>query len=283
MLPEILSNQQASLRADSKRRPVLSRIYEIQNDQIRSVRWELQLIKIQTSFTYESVLEDKGLSQKLQSTLRILDKDLSNDSHEWVEIAMILYNKAAASVLKQHNVGLLRSQPDGIEKEMWAKLAEQTTVKELAFFGYGAGKYVPANTANTQHVGLNLEEYAHASSPLRRYADLHNQRWLKHILFNGPKPKTSVSSQCLNDLGKEAKQLDRDLWFLENLEPGKITEQEGYVLKCKGEEATIYVPAWKRKVRAKQSSKKEIGDKVFVRAYTDLRAVGSNRLVCSSV
>lgn len=283
MLPEILSNRQASLRADSKKRPVLSRIYEIQNDQVRSVRWELQLVKIQTSFTYESLLEDKELSQKLQTTLRILDKDVSNDSHEWVEIAMILYNTAAASVLKQHNVGLLRSQPEGIEKEMWAKLAEQTNLKELAFFGYGAGKYVPANSPNTQHVGLHVEEYTHASSPLRRYADLYNQRWLKHILFNFPKPNTSVSSHNLNDLSKEAKQLDRDLWFLENLEPGKITEQEGYVVKIKAEDVTVYVPAWKRKVRAKPAHIKDIGDKVIVRAYTDLRAVGSNRLVCSCV
>jgi exoribonuclease R len=293
MLPPILSTDRASMRSDKVARPVLSRIYTIKQNKCTDVRWEKQMLKVNRSYTYDSVLEDVDIASKLRKSLEIIYGQPSDDTHRWIEIAMILYNAAAAEVLKENKVGLLRAQPAGFAADEWKSLAEKTGVNDLAFFGFGSGKYVPStvNEADQRHTGLNLDAYAHASSPLRRYADLHNQRWLKHILFGDLAPKAAANWHHLNERARTMKHLDREVWFLRNLNPGQITTVEGFVIKKKQEdEWQVYIPCWKRKVNAKiqmEEKNKEgkegndlgIGSRVQIRAYRDLNSV-TCRTVC---
>jgi hypothetical protein len=108
---------------------------------------------------------------------------------------------------------------------------------------------------------------------------------LKHLLFGEPAPRATVEPVYLNERGRIAKQLDRDLWFLKHLRPDTITTVRGLVLKEKSDGRwSVYVPEWQRKIVGKMSTDKnpEIGASVEVRAYTNLKSPHyDQRLICS--
>ena len=296
MLPTSLSESASSLRSDGLTRPALALIYTIpdeKTDEIHS-RWERILISTHKTYTYDTVYEDVDLCAKLTGFLTSICcyQDVTTDSHRWIELAMLTYNRAAARVLRDAGAGILRSH-SGTPQAEWSLLAEQTGCADLAWFGYASGKYVRTPATNEDagpvgsvfHAGLGLDCYCHASSPLRRYADLTNQRWLKHILFDEEAPRLSVSPAYLSERGRVAKQLDRDIWFLSNLRPDRITTTEG-ILISEGQEGRwkVYVPEWRRKITGKFNTSPDaiIGRRVVVRAYTNLKSAQyENRLVCS--
>lgn len=283
MLPLSVSHHSASLRSDGVRRPVLARMYTIEDGKVVSERWERLLVTVQNTFTYDTVYADKEVCSKLTGFLTAISgSDVGTDSHHWIELAMIHYNRAAATVLHRSGKGILR-QHSGRTSEEWSVLAEKTGCTELAYFGYSSGMYVPAWSEHVEHAGLHLDVYCHASSPLRRYADLVNQRWLHHVLFQENEPSTANICTHLNQRSRVTKQLDRDIWFLDRLHTDRITEVRGIVLRTKADNVwTIYVPEWKRKIRGTSDSVYTVGDFVQVRAYTNLRATNwDNRLVCS--
>jgi exoribonuclease R len=297
MLPNHISTELASMRSDGTQRPILAYVFTIQDGVCVSKQWEQQLVKVQRTYSYETILEDTPTANTLQTLLQIVYKDpISDDSHRWIEIAMILYNQAAAALLKEHAMGLLRSQPEGRSASEWQTLAQHTNCPELAFFGYGAGKYVQATESDVRHTGLDLDVYCHATSPLRRYADLYNQRCLHHILFQTERPKRIANWNHLNEQAKRIKHVEREVWFLQHLRTDTITEVEGFLLKqkkAKEDGWNVYVPLWKRTILAKCSrpnsdkpGEKPVNkpsDKVIIRAYTNLKAVSEHRIICSFV
>jgi exoribonuclease R len=290
MLPTELSEVRASLRADGVARPALARIYTVQNDTVESVRWALIKLSIQKAYSYESVLHDPIVSKKLPELLTIcLDhawtSEAAADPHEWVSAAMIAYNSAAGELLKSAGLGLLRRHA-GTTQRMYGDLADRTGCSAIAMLGMAAGEYCAASALDSVHSGLGLTAYAHASSPLRRYADLVNQRWIKYLVFGCSAPSTGESERrlCLGLNGAERrfKALERDLWFLSKINPGQISEATGYALEFKAhtEKWTVYVPEWRRKVRGVCSEELAAGQAVKVRAFADLRrAAWTDRIV----
>ena len=110
----------------------------------------------------------------------------------------------------------------------------------------------------TVHYGLEMDAYAHASSPIRRYADLVNQRILKELIMDlsdkdqkqiGDKKENLVHH--LNIRGKAMKRFSRDLDFLRAITTGEnrfsaiIVEKKCIEGKMK---IKMYVPKWKRMV-----------------------------------
>jgi exoribonuclease II len=172
------------------------------------------------------------------------------DSHQWVEQMMLVYNKAAGALLKQHRVGILRrhSAPD---QERWARYQTMGIPERLAFH---AAEYCLTEETNTVHYGLDTDAYAHASSPIRRYADLVNQRMIKHIL-NGSSdtyiiPITMVD---LNGRSKAIKRFAYQMEFLDAITSGQTRFAARIIEQKKentGDDVTIilYVPQWNRMI-----------------------------------
>jgi hypothetical protein len=154
--------------------------------------------------------------------------------------------------------------------------------------GTAKGTYVYATAEDTVHSGLGLPLYCHASSPLRRYADLVNQRCMKYILSGTHKPVAIPLPSHLNARSRIVKSLERDMWFLDNLNADAITEQTGFLVGFKATYNvwTVYVPIWRRAVKAKYNETDELvlGMSVTIQAYTNLSSVSwSNRIVCTIV
>jgi exoribonuclease R len=287
MFPAYLSTKKASLRADGVKRPIIALIYRIEGDKIIETEWRLLNVVVSAAYTYDSVLDNPAISEVLPALLSIItEQPQSDDPHIWVEQAMILYNTKVADVLKQRQKGILRRHT-GTPNSAYTLLAEKTNQRELAFLGASAGQYIPASAADTSHAGLGLKTYCHASSPLRRYADVVNHRWLKHLVFGFQEPYAVTIAEHLNHRSNTIKQFERLIWFLQHLNPdGSITTTQGIVITYDEEMKTakVYVPSWKRTVRAAHTTAQtyEPGTQVTIRAFSNTKATSIHqRVVCS--
>jgi hypothetical protein len=293
MLPESISTSTASLRCDDVSRPVVGRVYTIRDGAIVEKGWQLHLVKLTACFTYESILTDEDTACQLYNYLKIVCKTQpsAHDSHDWVAQAMITYNHAVAALLSSVGLGVLRRH-DGTKISEFEELALKSGVEEIKHMGKSAGQYCIGSASQTSHSGLGLDVYCHASSPLRRYADLVNQRVLKYLVFEQSWTLgTGIIGaeefvDHLNYRTAAAKTLERELWFLSHVEPDKINAAEGVVLKRKDgvlDRWTVYVPSWRRKMVGVPTVDNSLfaGCRVNVRMYCDLRRPSwSERVVC---
>ena len=255
MLPSILSEEKAPL---NKNNPALSLSFVwTPGSLVKEFEWKETYIDTPiTSFTYEQAQELVNTKEELQA-LASLTSELGgqfSDSHSWVEQLMILYNSQAGQVLRNKNLGVLRKHSP-VKQEKLLALQEIIQIDpSLSILAFESAQNCLASDSNPSHFGLKQEFYAYASSPLRRYTDLINQRCLKHILFQIPLlhiPGESVITH-LNKRQKQAKQFTRDLFFSTFLQ--KESCVKGIVLSDK---VQVLVPAWKRIIKLKTPFKNE--------------------------
>ena len=147
-----------------------------------------------------------------------------NDAHKLIEECMITANIAAARFLEKHKMPALYRVHGGPEADRLESLQEFLSGVSLSLGGGDQPKpkdyasllneakqrpdahviqtvmlrslkqavYQPKNEG---HFGLALEQYAHFTSPIRRYPDLLVHRAIRHVL-NGGKAKDYEYSQA---------------------------------------------------------------------------------------
>jgi len=213
--------------------------------------WFQSVLRVNTSYTYEEFQDSESPYQHpLREIASYLAKEPVHDSHEWVAQMMILYNTEAGKKLKEAGQGILRrhTAPDRERLEKYS-----THVPELQKLAFSSAEYCLAEESDTQHYGLTTDTYAHASSPIRRYADLVNQRVLTKLIQGSN--ETYIVPQAMYDMnvrGKAVKRFARDMDFLQAIVTGQ-TQFTGILLEIQPKEndwvkLKIYVPAWKRMV-----------------------------------
>ena len=215
-------------------------------------RFALTWITVEHSFSYETFL----------GSVVAFDLDISRDPHLWIEELMIRYNSAAATRLKEAGHGLLRTQKPTEDAVGWA-----TIDPALAPLAAEAAVYEPADPTKEQgHASLNLAAYCHASSPLRRYADLVNQRILKAIICGEPiavmRPE---EPEHLNQRSKANKRWSRDLTFLSLVTPGKVHEIAVIWIG----DGQVWIPSWKRIIRIRHEESHPPGHKGTIKIFCD--------------
>ena len=227
MLDRQISEDMGSL-LPGKRRRGISYIWGPMEEERIALSW----ITVAYSYTYES-FEESPLATLL---------GITDDAHDWIAQKMIQYNRTVAELLKEHSVGTLRVQKEG--DAPWA------TLPGLEHLGAEAATYEAAGPEVAGHASLCVTAYTHASSPLRRYADLLNQRALHAILQGHQHVQLEQATVAtLNDRAKANKRWSRDLTFLQHVTPGilhtiNITWMEG---------ERVYVPTWSRIIRLRHT------------------------------
>ena len=293
MLPPELSEGQLSLLPSTETKLGVSLDLDVNNPVDN--RWYLSTVRTTETFTYESVYADPYICEILTRMANNLDEP-SSDSHKWIEVAMKFYNKEAAKLLKRHGQGLLRAHaaPDGAKLEAYTSICP-----DLKFLAYSSASYLPATEDATYHWGIDTQLYTHITSPIRRYADLVNQRALKRILLSSAAllqatQDTVVASLTnhLNAVAKRAKQHDRDLTLLRALKANTSGTTAATVVDIRplptGEvKLVLYSHEWQMLVRLrynqaadgslvskdeKTSHRVVKGDKVQLKYYADTRA-----------
>jgi exoribonuclease II len=254
MLPPHIEEAASLLPGNEKLTFSLQFDYDFATKAMSNFRWVNSITKTNTSYTYDEA--DKTHCPEFQVLAEIAG---SQDSHKWVETLMILYNTKAAETLKQKGQGILRSHT----KPQVEKLEQWTSFPELAFMAYESATFVEANQ-DAFHYGLNTV-YAYASSPIRRYCDLVNQRVLKGLTSSIEPTLT----QSLNLRQKQAKKFSRDLFFMTELK--SCESATGTVVSTNHDSFKVYVPAWKRIVKVK-SIGPAVKTEVTLTWYDDMKS-----------
>jgi exoribonuclease R len=207
--------------------------FKFHEGQISDVSFQKVQLTNNRSYTYYTIVhtEYASLLKYIASTLAGREV---NDSHEWIERLMMFYNQEAAKVLVEYHAGLLRTQ-DGPDVE---RLKEYSRLgADVEFLANKSAHYVHASTKQT-HWGIGGDYYCHATSPIRRFADIINQMVLSgYSLY-----KYDIAS--LNERSSNAKKYERDMFFLFQILNSKYRSVEGMSLN----DHRIWVPDWKRVV-----------------------------------
>ena len=262
MLPKILSEQVVSLLPGSPKLTV-SLCFEFFpfTKKLQNLTWKLTESNTTLSYTYDEADEQLDTKPELIALSQIAS---ALDAHTIVEKMMILYNTEAGKLVASKHAGILRRHKPGKEVVAISGVPE--------FVSYEAAEYCLPTDTDTRHFGIGQEFYAYASSPLRRYADLVNQRAMKKILDSSePNPSSQELVDELNRRQKQAKAFSRDLFFMTSLSQPHTSSVEGIVMDSKGCKTKLWVPEWRRTITAKSIEPKmyEKGTRCSIQWYAD--------------
>lgn len=161
-----------------------------------------------------------------------------NDAHKLIEECMILANVAAARFLQRHAIPALyrvHAEPDVDRVDELRTFLGQRSMRltggaqpapvDFAKLSQRARKRVDCNVIQVSilrtlsqaiytpqcdgHFGLALENYAHFTSPIRRYPDLLVHRAIRHVLRKGRKSNYSYSENTMRRFGQHCSQTER--------------------------------------------------------------------------
>ena len=250
MLPSEYSEKECSL-LPGKDSYGISFQFVWDGKEIQEKKWFHSVLRVNESYTYEEFqTSDSPYHAPLRNIASYLARETVEDAHDWVAQMMILYNTEAGHMLKTVGQGILRrhSEPDRERLALY-----KTHVPELEKLAFSSAEYCLAEETDTQHYGLTASAYAHASSPIRRYADLVNQRILT-LLIQG-KDEQYIVPQAMYDMnmrGKANKRFARDMDFLRAIQTGQTTFQAiimDHIPMSNGWiKIKLYVPMWKRMI-----------------------------------
>ena len=220
-----------------------------ETNEIKNIEWFESIFETNQSYTYDEFDKDdneyKPILKEIANYLYNEANEVNelSDSHGWIEQMMLFYNKQAGNILKKANMGILRrhSAPN------LEKLAAYPD--NLKFLAFSSAEYCLAEE-DSIHYGLQ-SEYAHASSPIRRYADLVNQRVLKMILTSDENYIVPLTMYDMNLRAKRVKNFERNMCFLDAIQTGRTFK--GIVVGINSN-IKIYIPDWKKCVSVKYKS-----------------------------
>jgi exoribonuclease R len=240
MLPSAISEGSSSLLPGTPRRGVTLFCYSLDSEE--DPWFALTQITVKHSFTYESFVDSE-----IQRDLGLINKD----PHDVIAEFMIRYNTEAAKRFQRSATGILRVQPPA-ESAAWGSIDPLLARLDQEAAAYQvAGIQVTGIQGSQGHASLNVAAYTHVTSPLRRYADLVNQRCLKALIspFTELIRVSEGVASHLNDRAKANRRWTRDLTFLTHVTPGTV-----HTIQVIWVDATrVWVPAWSRLLRLRHT------------------------------
>lgn len=205
------------------------------------LRWAKTVLTNRITHTYESIYSDAyaavlhAISTSLRAALG-LQRPASADSHDWIEAVMVFYNVEAAKKLVAAGAGGILRRHAAADVKMLEALPA-----DAAFLAYAAATYVAVGEADVAHWGLSQQLYCHASSPLRRYADIVNQRVLK-----GEPGVAACDINWLNQRQHSAKAHDRDYALVNICLRAAVGTMTAVVIDVTDKGIKVYSPEWRQ-------------------------------------
>jgi len=227
---EMLSDSQSSLRDQhAPLMPMIDEMYRLYKA-LAAKRRERGAIEFDSNETH-IIFDD---NKKIKEIIPIQ----RNDAHKLIEECMILANIQAAAYLEEQEIpalyrvhagpksdrlidlraflalrGLTLSGGDLPSAVDYAALAEQisertdrSVIQTVMLRSMQQAVYQPKNEG---HFGLALDQYAHFTSPIRRYPDLLVHRAIKHALKRGKPVDYRYSKEAMQVLGESCSMTER--------------------------------------------------------------------------
>ena len=176
MLPKLLSNDLCSL-LEGQVRNVICTDFIIENNVIINIKLYRKKILITTNYYYEEVRLLDSMNYQLIYTilqnLKLPFKYNIKDSHDVVEVLMILTNYYNAKELVKKQAGIFRKVEFKVDNTFCGEIEEF-----LSRWKWMKSEYVGYDNIlqdNLHHDMLQLDMYTHITSPIRRLVDILNQ------------------------------------------------------------------------------------------------------------
>ncbi len=233
MLPEILSDTYCSL-LENQTRPsfAMSIVYNEETQSFEEPNFFNALVCVKQNYIYDeqTLLDDEHYILLKKITEKV---EKIQDSHDVVSFWMIKMNSYAANKLKEHKSGVYRvvtKNPIGIGE-----------MKEtIQLWNSYSGSYQLYSNENLRHDSLNIDCYAHITSPIRRLVDIMNQIYFFIEIFN---IDLEIDNYFIENLENSIVQLNVDmknirkvqsecdfLYFCKNNSNALNTTYNGYIL-----------------------------------------------------
>lgn len=179
MLPLILSDSLCSLQENELRIALAMDIYFEKNGTLvenRGISYKNVVIKTRKNFVYEENKLLKNSNYKEMMNLTKILKPTIQDSHELVEYWMIRMNKEVGTSLKNKECGVFRQAIyKNDTNETYVGLDDNTS-RLIRSWNNTDCKYVLYDKdVVLRHDMMDVGEYIHITSPIRRMVDLLNQ------------------------------------------------------------------------------------------------------------
>jgi len=267
MLPSILSDSLCSLQ-EKKNRLAFVLDITFENGEIIDTKLSNCVICVKKNYVYEEPALKKNSDYKIllelsQSYCKKVNYLSSiEDSHDVVSFWMIFMNHYCAKDLYNYKSGIFRSTCANHQEE---NVPEHIRI----LWNNVSGQYIEWNSENEQtpnkislkHEGLNIDIYAHITSPIRRIVDLLNMIQLQEnneCFSYSTKAKQfynhwSHEMEYINETTKMIKRVQNECNLLELCEINNDLmdkNYQGYCLDAKVRdnntyEYTIYLPELK--------------------------------------
>lgn len=280
MFPAALSEGLFSLHPGDPK-PVIALLCRYDGNAFYDIEFAEILTPVHTTYSYESIMvEESEQAQRVRQTLSaaaatvarqlagpdaVVDVGaICKDSHVWIANLMILYNLEAAARLAAAGTGLFRAH-----KAVAAAALDSALPTELQWVASMPATYVASQDTHSQ-IGSAGSLYCHATSPIRRYADLANQRLLKEIIRGGSSNShvDPIIVCHLNDRQKTFKRYQRSLVFLNNILGHQQTAPvHATVVSVGPTKARLYIKEWDTLVSTVEYNGLAVGDTVRLRFY----------------
>lgn len=245
MLPAVAEEACSLLPGQPRRTLTLS--FTLMNGTPRDLQWSQECVIVKESYTYETIV-GSSWAHALEEIATALHGCPTPDPHEWVEQLMLFYNREAAARLRASGFGILRrhAAPD-----MEALTRLQSIRGVPPHLAFQAGEYCPATAETVTHWGLGAANYCHASSPIRRWADVVNQTALL-VGLGAPIERFMTPCRDLNRAAKRARAFERELFFVRRLLTHGKEMADGIILSVEEEKVALWVESWQRLVRVRK-------------------------------
>lgn len=257
MLPPILSQNILSLLPNKKRKSITLWI-TILNNRIISTKIEKTIIINKKSFSYDE-FEKKHINNensrfyKMIHIIKCLDyKNLLEkykntfDSHRLIEKLMIIYNCEACTFIKKHNENPIYRIHKKIERPIQQSILMDNCLKDFLGIIYSKSAEYSFDSNNTLHESLEIDDYIHFTSPIRRYVDCYHHSLIHKIVSNTSlEKKISIDIEYINKINKSIKKSNR--MFSSIILGNHIKEQnqtmfKGYIYDLSEFKVSIYLP-----------------------------------------
>ena len=240
---------------------------------VGSAQWQHAEVIVKDSFTYESVVKSDH-APLLRALCVALGGPDTPDSHEWIAQTMLYYNMAAAAVIREAKMGILRCHTEP-QQAVLNRIEKIAAIPK--FLAYSSGIYCAADTTEpTDHWGIGAALYCHASSPIRRFADCINQISIMNALFTYDLAVPTYSVGDLNATQKAIKGYERDLFFVRRLLTlgTGIDPESGVIVDATENKVKVWIEPWRRIVCVRRpltgwEFEPIVGSAVIVKAHAN--------------
>ncbi len=305
MFPAAFSEGLFSLHPGATK-PVVGLLCRYDGNAFHDIEFGEFLVSVHTSYSYESIMKEEGepaqlvrdtlsaaaatVARRLAGPEAVVDvgaicgdsrgatpacgggSPASCASHVWIANLMILYNLEVAARLAAAGTGIFRAH----EAVPAAQLdAVQGLPPELRWVANRPATYETKQVGHSQmgSSGQAAPLYCHATSPIRRYADLVNQRLLKEVISGSaaaaaPPAANTTLTRHLNDRQTILKRYQRSLVFLSNILTGpKDSVVSATVVAITPTKARLYIKEWDTLVSTVEYDGLAVGDTIKLRFY----------------